>query len=188
MQTTSTNLLTRLRSAPEPDAWNRFADLYTPLLYYWARRLGLAEADAADLVQDVFVKLVQKLPDFRYEPSQSFRSWLRTVLVNQWRTNHRRPVPVPSGGGDRTLEEVPAPDDVEAFGEAEYQHYVAQRALRLMQAQFQPTTWKACWMQVVDGRSAADVAAELGISEGAAWVAKCRVLRRLRQELAGLAG
>jgi RNA polymerase sigma-70 factor (ECF subfamily) len=186
MQTTSTSLLVRLRQAAEPEAWRRFAELYTPLLYYWARRLGLGEPDAADLVQDVFLKLVLKLPEFQYDRARSFRSWLRTVLINQWRTNHRRQAVGPARAGDQTLADVSVPDDVAAFGEAEYRHYLAQRALRLMQAQFQETTWKACWMQVVDGRPAAEVAAQLGISEGAAWVAKCRVLRRLRQELAGL--
>jgi RNA polymerase sigma-70 factor (ECF subfamily) len=55
-----------------------------------------------------------------------------------------------------------------------------------MRAEFESSTWTACWEHVVSGRSAADVAAELGISEGAVYVAKCRVLRRLRQELKGL--
>ncbi len=77
-------------------------------------------------------------------------------------------------------------DDIAAFGEREYHSYLAQPALRLMQSEFQPNTSRACWEQVVGGRSAADVAAELGLSEGAVYVAKCRVLRRLRQELDGL--
>jgi RNA polymerase sigma-70 factor (ECF subfamily) len=188
MDTTSTSLLTRLRRPTEPEAWKRFVDLYTPLLYWWARRLGLGEPDAADLVQDVFLKLLQKLPEFTYDHKQSFRGWLHAVLVNQWRTSQRRRAVATIRASDQTLNEIPVPDDTDAFGEAEYQHYLAQRALRIMQAQFQPTTWKACWMQVVDGRSAAEVARELGISEGAAWVAKCRVLRRLRQELDGLTG
>jgi RNA polymerase sigma-70 factor (ECF subfamily) len=159
--------------------------LYTPLLYYWARRLGLQEPDAADLVQDVFLQLARKLPQFTHDRKNSFRSWLRTVLLNQWRTSRRRPH-LPVQGDPAALDDAAAANDVDAFSEAEYQHYLAQRALRLMQAQFQPTTWQACWKQVVEGRSAAEVAAELGISEGAAYVAKCRVLRRLRQELDGL--
>jgi RNA polymerase sigma-70 factor, ECF subfamily len=186
MNTTSFSLLERLRSPDEREAWDRFASLYTPLLYYWARRLGLQESDAADLVQDVFVRLVQKLPEFRHDRRHSFRSWLHTVLLNQWRTGQRRRVILPAEADEEALAGLTAGDDAEAFGEAEYRHYIAQRALTLMQSQFQPTTWRACWLQVVDGRPAAQVAAELGISEGAAYVAKCRVLRRLRAELDGL--
>jgi RNA polymerase sigma-70 factor (ECF subfamily) len=186
MNTTPVSLLERLRQTAEPLAWRRFADLYTPLLYFWARRLGLQEPDAADLVQDVFLKLIRTLPEFTYNRGHSFRSWLHTVLINQWRTNQRRRVVVPAAAGGEALEEVAAGDDKEAFGEEEYRHYVARRALRLMQSQFQPTTWRACWLQVVEGRPAAEVAAELGISEGAAYVAKCRVLRRLCQDLDGL--
>jgi RNA polymerase sigma-70 factor (ECF subfamily) len=186
MNTTSISLLERLRQPAETDAWKRFADLYTPLLYYWARRLGLQESDAADLVQEVFLLLIHKLPEFTHNRTGSFRSWLRTVLLNQWHTLQRRRVPVPADGAGHGVEEMTIGDDVAAFGEREYQAYLAHRALQVMQKDFQPSTWRACWEQVVNGRSAGDVAAELGISEGAAYVAKSRVLRRLRQELAGL--
>ena len=186
MNTTSISLLQRLRQPAETDAWKRFADLYTPLLYYWARRLGLQESDAADLVQDVFLLLIHKLPEFTHNRTGSFRSWLRTVLLNQWHTKQRRQTPVTVDGTGRGLDDVTVADDVAAFGEREYQAYLARRALQVMQKDFQSNTWRACWEQVVNGRSAAEVAAELGISEGAAYVAKCRVLRRLRQELAGL--
>jgi RNA polymerase sigma-70 factor (ECF subfamily) len=70
--------------------------------------------------------------------------------------------------------------------ETEYRHWLVGRALELMRAEFQPTTWKACWECVVNSRPAADVAAELGISVGAVYMAKSRVLSRLRQELTGL--
>jgi RNA polymerase sigma-70 factor (ECF subfamily) len=186
MHTTPISLLESLRQTAGPETWKRFADLYTPLLYYWARRLGLQETDAADLVQDVFLKLVQKLPEFSHDRTNRFRGWLHTVLLNQFRTNQRRRVAVPADGNTAALDGLAVADAAAEFGEVEYQHYVAQRALRMMRSQFQPTTWQACWMQVVDGRPAAEVAAELGISEGAAYVAKCRVLRRLRQELDGL--
>jgi RNA polymerase sigma-70 factor (ECF subfamily) len=55
-----------------------------------------------------------------------------------------------------------------------------------MQSDFQPATWRACWEHVAEGRPAAEVAAELGMTEGAVYVARCRVLRRLRSELEGL--
>jgi RNA polymerase sigma-70 factor (ECF subfamily) len=186
MHTTSLSLLKRLRQPAEQDAWARFVQLYTPLLFYWARRLGLGEPDAADLVQDVFTTLVQKLPEFRYDPHRGFRNWLRTVTLNKWRDRARRRVPVAVGGDPAALAELAAPEDSDAFGEAEYRQQLVNRALQQMQAEFAPRTWKACWEHVVTGRPAAEVAAELGISVGAVYVAKSRVMCRLRQELEGL--
>ena len=85
MESTSSSLLLRLRRPGEQAAWQRFIDLYSPLLYFWACRMGLDVQDAADLVQDVFVALVQKMPQFQYDPGKSFRAWLRTVAENRWR-------------------------------------------------------------------------------------------------------
>ena len=89
-------------------------------------------------------------------------------------------------GDAEVLLQATAPDGIGAFAEVEYQQYVTRRALELMQSEFQPTTWKAFWENVVNERPAADVAAELGLTENAVYLAKGRVLRRLRQELAGL--
>lgn len=177
MNTTPVSLLARLRD-PQPESWRRFIDLYTPLLYFWAKRLGLQDADAADLVQDVLVKLVRKLPGFTYDGSRSFRGWLHAVLLNHWRSQPRR--------ATVELPEIAAADPADALGEAEYHQYLAQRALKLMRSQFQPATWQACWRSVVDGVPVAEVAAELAMSEAAVYIARSRVLRRLRQELEGL--
>src|SRR5271154_45229 len=96
MHTTSVSLLERLRQPAEQDAWNRFVHLYTPLLFAWADRAGLQSHDAADLVQDVFVLLLRKLPEFTYDSRQSFRGWLRTVALNKWRESRRRQPPLAS--------------------------------------------------------------------------------------------
>jgi RNA polymerase sigma-70 factor (ECF subfamily) len=182
MDTTSVSLLQRLREPSAQDAWARFTDLYTPLLYFWARQLDVTEDDAADLVQDLFMTLVQRLPDFRYEADKSFRGWLRTLLMNKWRDNLRRRAPVAA----RLVSDcVPAPE-VESLAEAEYREHLVSRALQLMQIEFAPRTWQACWEHVVVGRPAAEVAAELGITAGSVYVAKARVMQRLRQELEGL--
>ena len=137
------------------------------------------------MVQDVFTLLVQKLPEFTYEPGQRFRGWLRTVTLNKWRERLRRRSVVVVGD-EGALEAAASPDDAEVFWETEYDQHLLVRALELMLTEFQPTTWKACWEQVVAGKPAAVVAAELGISEGAVRAAKFRVLCRLRQELDGL--
>jgi RNA polymerase sigma-70 factor (ECF subfamily) len=182
---TPASLLERLRQPAEQHAWARFVDLYTPLLYYWARRTGCPEPDAADLVQEVFLVLIRRLPAFTYDHHKSFRGWLRAITLNKWRDRRRR-AGLPLEPGDPTLAELPGPDGVDSFGEAEYRHYLVGRALELMRAEFQRTTWQACWESVVSGRPAAEVAAELGMSVDAVYAAKSRVLRRLRQELDGL--
>jgi RNA polymerase sigma-70 factor (ECF subfamily) len=183
LDTTSVSLLENLRRPGDQAAWNRFTELYAPLLYGWARRLGLQPNDAADLVQDVFAVLVRKLPEFRYDRQRSFRTWLQTVMLNKWRDRQRRPGEKPVEANGAALHNLAVPDAVEEFGEAEYRQTLVKRALQIMKADFQPATWKACWEYVVMDRPAAEVAAELGISVGTVYVAKSRVLNRLRQEL-----
>ena len=185
MNTTSVSLLERLRQPGEQDAWHRFVHLYTPLLFHWARDVGLDQNDAADLVQDVLLLLMKKLPEFAYDADRSFRGWLRTLTLNKWRELQRRKK-VSEVGIAADLLDRAAPDPADAFAETEYREHLVRRALQLMQAEFEPTTWQACWEFVVSGRSAAEIARELGLSVAVVYSAKYRVLRRLRQELEGL--
>jgi RNA polymerase sigma-70 factor (ECF subfamily) len=157
-----------------------------PLIYAWGRHVGLQDQDAADLVQEVFVTLVQVLPHFTYDPNKSFRRWLRTVTLNTWRDRRKRRGDRPLPGDEAALAEVAAPESLGRFWETEYRQQLAHRAMQLMQADFRPATWRAFWEQVVIGRPARDVATELGLTPGAAYAAKFRVLDRLRQELAGM--
>jgi RNA polymerase sigma-70 factor (ECF subfamily) len=160
--------------------------LYTPLLFYWARKAGENESDASDLVQEVFVLLVRTLPTFEYgRGGGKFRGWLRTLMLNKLRDRIRgrqREEKALAGHGPM----ADLPDVAEVFGEREHQRALTLRALRLMQEEFAPTTWKACWETVALGRSAVEVARELGLTENAVYIAKGRVLRRLRQEMGGL--
>lgn len=185
MDTTPVSLLERIRTPGDHEAWTRLVELATPLLFFWAQRAGLRRHDAADLVQDVLTVLVRKLPDFVYDRERSFRGWLKTVTSNKLSERRRAPA-ARAEPGDGWLDELAGPDDSDAFWEVEYREYLVARALEIMRADFQPTTWKACWEHVVSGRSAEEVAAELGLSAGAVYVAKSRVLRRLRQELGGM--
>jgi RNA polymerase sigma-70 factor (ECF subfamily) len=183
MDTTSPSLLVRLQRPGETNAWTRFVQLYTPLLLVWLRSWGLQEQDAADLAQEVFLVLLKKLPEFRYDPQQRFRQWLKTIALNKFRDFRRRRTPLATANG---LTDVASPEDEYDFVESEYRQYLVGRALEFMQVEFPPKLWQACWRHVVEGRSAAQVAAELGISPATVYVAKARVLHRLRQELAGL--
>ena len=186
MQTTPVSLLQRLREPNAEAAWNRFVALYTPLLFHWSRRLGLTEADAADLVQDVLSQAVRELPKFSYRPGGRFRGWLWTVTLNLHRQRKRRRSEQPIGELVEYAELASPHGSPQDIDEAEYRGYLVDRALQLMQTDFQPATWQACWKHVAEGRPAAEVAAELGLSVNAVHLAKARVLRRLRRELEGL--
>jgi RNA polymerase sigma-70 factor (ECF subfamily) len=182
---TPPSLLERLRHPDDPEAWARFVRLCTPVLARWAQRAGLNEHDAADIIQDVFALLLREMPQFAYDPSRSFRAWLCTVATNKLRERRRR-ASLPMLPGEEALASVVSPDGVEAFWEAEYRQHLVGQALRLMQGQFAEATWRACWENVVNGKPAAVVAAELDMTPGAVRVARFRVLAQLRKELAGL--
>lgn len=182
MTQTPVSLLERLRQPFDAEAWERFVALYAPLIHSWARSLGLQASDAADLVQEVFVTLIKVLPTFAYDRKQSFRRWLRTVTLNCWRDDRRRGAQRLQAEGV-SMNDVVAPDELEARWDAQYREHLICQALRVMRSDFQETTWKACWAVVVEHRPAAAVAAEFGMTVGAVYAAKFRVLDRLRQEL-----
>lgn len=185
MYTTEISLLDRLRQPGETAAWDRFVELYTPLLYHWAHRLGLQTADAADLVQEVFLVLVEEMPQFKYQPGKRFRGWLWTVLTNKWRERVRKRCGQPAETVNGAWLHCTAVQEDTQLEEEEYRTYLVGRALELMQVDFQPTSWKACWETVVAHRATREVAAELGITVNAVHLARARVLRRLREELQG---
>jgi RNA polymerase sigma-70 factor (ECF subfamily) len=186
MHTTPPTLLERARKAEDQAAWARLVQLYTPLLFGWARRCGASEHDAIDLVQEVFVVLLQTLPSFQYDRHRGrFRNWLHTLLLNKLRDRKRR-----QARQDRALGQLAAdpemPDLSAVFEEHEYRQQLYRRAMQLLQSDFAPATWQAFWETVVLGRAPADVARELRITENAIYAARFRVLRRLRQELTDL--
>ncbi len=185
MDPTPVSLLEQFHDPDPGAAWDRFAALYTPLLRLWAGRLGATGADAEDLVQDVFAVLVRALPDFRYDRDGRFRGWLWTVTRNKARERTRRRAGEPTTGPLDGRE--PATDDPAVeFDEREYRDRLTRRAMDLMRTDFDPPTWRAFWETAVEGRPAPAVAAELGLTPNAVYLARGRVLRRLRAELDGL--
>lgn len=183
---TSISLLERLRQPNNVRDWDRLVELYQPLLLTWAKRAGLQDADAADLAQEVFALLYRKLPEFHYDRSRSFRAWLRTVTLNTWRSRQRKAFVRSETTPLDKLAEPEVEDPAAEFWEAEFNKHLARRALEIMREEFQPSTWKAFWEIVVEGRTPEDVAKELGLSTGAVYAARHRVKTRLKEELAGL--
>jgi RNA polymerase sigma-70 factor (ECF subfamily) len=184
MPATPRSLLQRLRTPGDAKSWECFVELYTPLLFFWAHRAGLRNADAADVVQDVFTVLVRKLPEFEYDPSKCFRNWLRTLTINKCRDALRKRAVVERSNAE--VIETIAAAETDPFWEVEYRQMLVRRLLEIMKSEFDPSTWQACWKCVVESRKAPDVARELGLTPGAVRAAKFRVLCRLRAELNGL--
>jgi RNA polymerase sigma-70 factor (ECF subfamily) len=186
---TRASLLARLGDPEDRAAWQQFVDLYGSLVYGFARRRGLQDADAADLTQEVFAALAGQAGRWQYDPQQgSFRGWLYGVTRNKLSRflERRRLQPVGTGdtNANRRLQEEPSPEpDLEAAWEQEFQQQLFRLAAERVRDSFAPTTWQAFWGTAVEGKSAAAVAAELGLSVGAVYVAKSRVLARIAEQV-----
>jgi RNA polymerase sigma-70 factor (ECF subfamily) len=186
---TRASLLVRVRDPQDEAAWSEFAEVYAPLVYRYARRHGLQDADAADVTQDVLRAAVRTLPAFEYDPRRGrFRGWLRTVTANQVRDffagrQHRE-----RGSGDPNVhqwlaEQTDQSESDEAFWEREYRQRLFQWASERVRAHFRESTWRAFEETTVHGRPASEVGEELGLSAGAVYIAKSRVLAKLKEEI-----
>ncbi len=187
---TPLSLLERLRQPASQESrqqdWQRFIDLYAPLVYATVRRRGLSKQDAEDVVQDVFMKLVGELPRFQYDPNKRFRGWLWTVVRNCLADRRRRRADAADGAGPLGAVETAGDDPLAEWAEAEYRRHVLDRALPLIRSHVEATTWRAFWEYAVEGRPADEVARDLGVSVETVYQARTRVVRRLRGELDGL--
>jgi RNA polymerase sigma-70 factor (ECF subfamily) len=177
-------LLARIRDLSDSQAWGQFVDSYAPVVLGYALRHGVQQADADDLAQEVFRAVARAAPELRYDPARGrFRAWLFTITRNKLRNlvaaqkNH--------GSGDSHLAglaEQPAAMETELW-EQEWRRQMFHRAAEQVQDQFEESTWRAFWRVAVEGRDAAAVARQLGISMGAVYIAKSRVLKCLREQI-----
>jgi RNA polymerase sigma-70 factor (ECF subfamily) len=177
----------------DEEAWRRMIDLYSPLVYGWCRRWGLPPEDACDVSQETFRAAAAAIGGFRSNPQRgTFRGWLRQIArrktIDWWRRRGAEPTPAAGGSQVQTLlAQTPDPwgeeeEENDADSPAELAG-VVRRALDFLHNEFEPPTWRAFWEMAVEGRPASDVGAELGLTANAVRVAKCKVLRRLREEL-----
>ncbi|MFO0823194.1 MAG: sigma-70 family RNA polymerase sigma factor [Gemmataceae bacterium] len=187
---TRVTLLTRIRDGQDVVAWREFVQLYGPVVYRFARNRGLQDADAADLMQDVLRSVARNAHRMEYDPKKgTFRGWLYTVTRNKIYNFLSSQRNRPRGSGDtdaqERLEAAPAreEDGPDVEWEKEYQRRLTARAMERVRDEFQPATWDAFWQTAVEGIAAADVGAGLKMSPGAVYVAKSRVLARLRDEV-----
>jgi RNA polymerase sigma-70 factor, ECF subfamily len=191
MAATRQSLLIRAQGGDEA-SWNDLAELYRPFLINWLSRHEVPARDVDDLTQEILVSVVQYLPSFRHPGHPgAFRSWLRAIAANRvhdyWRARGPE-APVSGGSGvAEILNQVADPGSaLNRHWEEEHDRYVLRCLLDLVEQEFEPKTFRAFRRLALDGATGAEVAAELGLSVGAVYVAKTRVLHRIREEAAGL--
>jgi RNA polymerase sigma-70 factor (ECF subfamily) len=185
---TRASLLLQIRDGGNQDAWHEFIKLYGPVVYGFARKRGLQDADAADLMQDVMRSVSSAIGKLDYDRNQgTFRGWLFTITRNKIFNFLSARRIRPQGSGDTTtnrlLDSHPDANDGSETWEMEYQRRLAAIAMERVKGEFQANTWRAFWLTAVEGLAAADAAREVGLSPGAIYVAKSRVLARLKEEV-----
>lgn len=188
---TPVSLLERLRHRPAEADWRRLDQLYRPLIHHWLMRDPTLDHEAEDLVQEVMAVLVRELTQFDRQRLGSFRSWLRTITLHRlkafWRTRRGRPAQLGDGSAESPLAQLEDPaSELSRQWDREHDQHVMRRLLASIEADFAPSTWRAFHQLVFDGRVPEEVAAQLGLSVNAILIAKCRILKRLRQEGQGL--
>jgi RNA polymerase sigma-70 factor (ECF subfamily) len=179
-------LLVQLRSGSNHVAWQEFVNLYGPVIYGFARKRGLQDADAADLMQDVLRSVSGAIGRLDYDRKQgTFRGWLFTITRNKvfnfLSARRLRPQATGDTNTHQLLGSQPDGQDVSEAWEMEYQRRLASLAMEQIKGEFQENTWKAFWLTAVEGASAAEVSKQVGLSAGAIYVAKSRVLARLKE-------
>ena len=185
---TRASLLVQIRDGANHAAWQEFVNLYGPVVYGFARKRGLQDADAADIVQDVLRSVSSSIGRLDYDRHQgTFRGWLFTVTRNKVFNFLSARRIRPQGSGDTTtnrlLDTQPNGNDDSDVWELEYQRRLAALAMDRIKEEFQANTWQAFLLTAVEGAGATDVAKQLRMSPGAIYVAKSRVLARLRDEI-----
>jgi len=185
---TRVTLLLKLKQDPQDQmAWTDFVSHYGPKVYGWCRKWCLQEADAQDITQIVMLKLAEKMKSFSYDPTRSFRGWLRTLAHHAWsdfmasRNRHGQ------GSGDEEVHQLlltaEARDDLVKHMEEQYDRELLEMASARVRMRVAPQTWDAFYLTAVEGLSGAEAAERVGMQVSQVFVAKHRVQKLLREEI-----
>lgn len=182
---TRPSLLLRLRDAEDAAAWSEFVRLYTPLVFQHCTRHGLQEADAADVAQEVMRVAAQAMPEFHYDAARGkFRGWLLQTTRHRLHKFFAKQQRAPQSASETTIERMldgePTADE-QARWDQDYRQRLFDWAAEKVRPEFQPATWDAFWLTAVDSVSVKEVAGQLGISTGAVYIARSRVIARMRE-------
>jgi RNA polymerase sigma factor (sigma-70 family) len=185
---TSVTLLGRLRrDRNDQAAWNDFVARYRPQILRWCRRWRLQESDAQDVTQAVLLKLNGLMATFVYNPSRSFRGWLKTLTHHAWRDLVCDQERVGLGSGDSAMHEffesLEAGDDLVQHIEDEFRRELMEQAMVLVRPRVPPRTWDAFRLTALEGCSGAAAAAQLDTTVARVYVAKSDVKKMIRDEV-----
>jgi RNA polymerase sigma-70 factor (ECF subfamily) len=192
MLDTSLSLLDCLRQQPSDASWQRLIELYSPLIRSWLIQRSLLPQDADDVVQEILLVVLRKLPQFEREPrTGAFRRWLLNITINClrefWRAKRLRPTPLGDEQFLQTLDSLEDPtSDLSQRWDREHDLYVTRVLLERLKPDFEPKTWRAFEMLVFEGMMPARVARELAMTPNAVFIAKSRIMTQLRKLGAGL--
>jgi RNA polymerase sigma-70 factor (ECF subfamily) len=192
MVVTSQSLLERLNDPNNGAAWRRLFAIYEPWLRGWLSRQDLQSADVEDVLQDILVTVSQQMPGFVHNgQTGAFRAWLKTILTNRvrhfLRSRRNREGALAAQPLSDWVEQLADPNSaLSRQWDEEHDQQLIRRTLASLCAEFNEATWMAFRLQVLEDRPVVEVAQTLGITANAVYVAKSRVLRRLREELRGL--
>jgi RNA polymerase sigma-70 factor (ECF subfamily) len=188
---TSATLLGQVKQG-DAAGWQRLMALYRPLVLWWCRSRVTRREDAEDVAQEVFTTVWAKVGTFDRQGQGSFRAWLKRItqlkILEYWRGARGRPVAAGGSDAREALDQFPEgpPEGATAEEDASDRRLLLRSALELVRPEFKANTWEAAMRTALEGRPAADVAADLGMTLVAVYTAKSRVLGRLRDEMASL--
>ncbi len=191
---TRPSLLVRIRDPQDEQAWREFLDIYEPLVYRLARSKGFQDADAVELTQEVFLAVASAIERWDPDPALgNFRSWLfriaRNLMINLLAKQRRHPRASGDTDVKRLLDEQPAPDGEDsALFDRQYKRQAFRWAAGKVRSGFRKTTWQAFWLTSVEGRKIKEVAGTLGITVGAVYIARSRVMAQIRKTVERLEG
>ena len=179
---TRNSLILRLRNREDVESWREFVAIYQPVIYRVARQRGMQDADAHELVQRVLIAVARAVDRFQPDKNRAkFRTWLYRITHNEFckeLAQSRKQAVSGDSAVREMLERLPQKED-EDFS-IEYRRSVFRWAADQVRPRVKPTTWQAFWRTSVDGEDAEQVAAELGMSVGAVYVSRSRVMARLQ--------
>lgn len=189
---TRPSLMLRLLNAGDEAAWAEFLAIYEPILLRLLRKHGLQDSDARDVCQQVLAAVACDLEQWKPDgAAASFRRWLFQIARHRVIKflSRQRPWAVATGGTDAHELMAEHPDSQESLTaefEVEYRQQLLLCAAAQIRGEFRESTWLAFWKTCIDGRGIADVADELGMTAGNVYVARSRIMARLRTRVAEL--
>ena len=184
---TRESLLARIRDH-DHESWYEFIKIYEPAIYWLARKKGLQDADALDVTQEVLAKVSKSLQ--RWDPDKSkgtFGGWVYRLVANATMDVFRKRVRQTQGSGDtqtmKLLEQSVLTETDETQLRNEYRRELFEQAANAVRSEFSNATWNAFWLTSVDGMSVENAAKKLSLSKGSIYVARSRVLSRIRERV-----